>query len=25
VRFDGGQQLIVFAHEIEFASEELAA
>jgi len=25
VRFDGGQQLIVFAHEIEFASDELAA
>ena len=25
VRFDGGQQIIVFAHEIEFASEELVA
>ena len=25
VRFDDGQQLIVFAHEIDFVSEELAA
>jgi len=25
VRFDSGQMLIVFAHEIEFVSDELAA